>query len=188
MKPNVEIIVRERGKLVTRRESHNIWTQSGKGWLARLVSFASFDPDVLAEDYRLRYMGFGIGSELQNNIEAFVPPLSTDYAGSNLQTNRDNRVSRLERPVLFNASDYYKQFDAVDLVTPYHIRFTVYVAPENINLSGAYLGVPISEVGLFLRGISLTSPSAAVMAYDAFEPIHKSYDQDMTVYWTLRLK
>jgi len=186
VKNNVEIILRERGKIVARRESHNIWTQPGKTWLGRVMSYTYWSPDTWMENHRLRYMSFGIGGVLQGDAQAFVPPLSVDYPGTNQQTNRDDRVTSVERQILFNATDYYKQFDTVDLVSPYHIRFGVEILTTDINLTGTYLTVPLSEVALHNSLLTVTTPGADAMGYDVFDALPKSSLQDMTVFWTVR--
>lgn len=187
MKNNVEIEVRERGKVVARRESHNIWTQSGKSWLGHLVSYSSFSPDTFWGDLRLKYMGFGIGGVLQTSALANVPPLSVDYPGGATQTNLDDRVERLERHILVSPGSFFKQLGSVDLVSPYHLRLTVSLSADDLNLSGMYLSLPLSEVGLFPGGVDLNSSSERCLGYDVFDPVPKSLVQDMTVRWTLRL-
>lgn len=187
VKNNIEILLRERGKIVARRESHNIWTQPGKTWLGRVMSYTYWDPDVWMENHRLRYMSFGIGGIRQGDAQAFIPPLSVDYPGDNLQTNRDDRVTTLERQVLFTPISYYKQFDAVSLMSPYHIRFTVEIGVNDINLTGTYLSVPLSEVALHNSLLTTSTPGADAMGYDVFDTLPKSSLQDMTVYWTVRL-
>lgn len=183
MKNNVEIIVRERGKIVARRESHNIWTQEGKMWLGHLVSYSSMDPLLPAGNFRLRYMCFGIGGHLQNDAQAFIPPLSVDYPGTNAQNNRDDRVARLERPVSYDGTDWLRQFTSVDQLSLYSMRFTMYLAESDISY-GSYLSIPLSEVGLTYKNDGM---STVVVGYDVFDTIPKSYLQDVTVYWTVRL-
>ena len=183
MKNNVKIIVRERGKIVARRESHNIWTQEGKLWLGHLASFASFDPLLPAGNFRIRYMGFGVGGHRQTDHQAFVPPLSIDYPGSNVQDNMDDRVSMLERPVTYDGSVWMRELVSTDQLGPYSMMFTMWLDLADISF-GSYLNIPISEIGLSYKDIGMHTP---VIAYDVFDAISKSSLQDMTVFWTVRL-
>ena len=50
MRNNLVLTVRDdRGKLVTRRRGHNIWLNTGRAWLANLISYygATLDGGVL---------------------------------------------------------------------------------------------------------------------------------------------
>ena len=100
VKQNIEIIARERGKIVARREGHNIWLNTGRGYLADLISLISYNPDNPLQDNRIKYMGLGIGGAQQLAVNAVAnPPLSTGYPGPNAQTDVDPDLIRLERPV-----------------------------------------------------------------------------------------
>ena len=62
----LSMVCRERGKIVpgTRRLGHNIWTLTGREHLAQLMSYSSYGPpSVAARADRIRYIGFGIGSQ-----------------------------------------------------------------------------------------------------------------------------
>lgn len=182
MKNNVEIVVRERGKIVARRESHNIWTQEGKLWLGHLASFASFDPLLPAGNFRIRYLGFGIGGHRQRDSQAFVPPLSVDYPGTNNQTNMDDRVSVLERPITYDGAVYFKELTTTEIVSPYSVKFSMSLGVSDLSY-GPYLSIPLSEIGLSYRSIGAATP---VIAYDVFDTISKSSLQEATVFWTVR--
>src|SRR5688572_24229521 len=106
VKSNLFLTMRERGKIVARREGHNIFLDYGREWLAGLIAYASFSPDVAEDDRRVRYMGLGIGGTRQIAPEfANTPPL-TDYGpgavpgtGGFSQTDTDPALVQLERPV-----------------------------------------------------------------------------------------
>jgi hypothetical protein len=70
--PNVCINIRERGKLVGKREVHNIWVDRGRQYLAEMCAYASFGPDTPERSDRIRYMGVGIGGVQQSMV---VPAL-----------------------------------------------------------------------------------------------------------------
>ena len=46
VKNNLKLTVRERGKIVARREGHNIWVDLGREYLAGLISLAAIGPDT----------------------------------------------------------------------------------------------------------------------------------------------
>ncbi len=62
---NLNLTMRERGKIVARREGHNIFLNAGRAWISRLISYATFSPLVAEDDDRIRYMGLGIGGSRQ---------------------------------------------------------------------------------------------------------------------------
>lgn len=185
MKYNVEFILRERGKIVLRRRSHNIWASAGQYWLTQLVSEGV--ANIPMEDNRLRYIGFGVGGYKQSAGSAFVPPLSVNYPGTNLQTNIQYAIPTIERPCRISPGVYLKQFDLVDQPTIYSVRFTTSFANSDISYdSGDYKQIPISEAGLFANGSDLGSGSNPVLGYDVFGTFFKSNTHDMTVTWTIR--
>lgn len=117
MRTNVRIEIRERGKLIDLRETHNTFLPRGKEWLASLVALTSQDPDVGERSERIRYMGVGIGGVKQQRSDlSDVAPMSTQYpAGSDPQSTsgkeyddsfpyiwdgtNHNIITTLERPV-----------------------------------------------------------------------------------------
>lgn len=80
MRDNVLITARERGKIVARREGHNIFVDLGRQWLAELISLLTTDPDVPDRIDLIKYMGFGIGGNEQTLPgEVTSAPLVTAY-------------------------------------------------------------------------------------------------------------
>lgn len=77
------------GTLVGKRSIHNVWTRNGQQYLAQMVGALGFggipsspspsDPVFPERSDRLRYMGFGIGSNRQDNPLADLAPLLTSY-------------------------------------------------------------------------------------------------------------
>lgn len=80
MRSNVFITHRKGGKLVERREQHNVWTFYGNQYLAELVALngPQFLPTPERVD-RVRYMGLGIGGVTQFDSLVDIAPLSTAY-------------------------------------------------------------------------------------------------------------
>jgi hypothetical protein len=99
VKSNLILTLRERGKIVARRQGHNIWLNLGRNYLAGLIAYSNFTPLTPERDDRIRYMGLGIGGTRQNAPSvANNPPLSTSYPGTNLQTDTDPTIQGMERP------------------------------------------------------------------------------------------
>src|SRR5258706_2181307 len=100
VKNNLFLTARERGKIVARREGHNIWLNLGREYLASFIAYASFAPLATEREDRIRYMGLGVGGTRQSALAvANGPPIGTAYPGSNSQQDTDPTVVRLERPV-----------------------------------------------------------------------------------------
>jgi hypothetical protein len=78
MKPNVRIVLRERGKIAALREVHNTWTLFGRQYLCDVTSLSSQDPDIPGSTASIKYIGFGIGGIGQNQRSmTALPPWST---------------------------------------------------------------------------------------------------------------
>lgn len=204
-KSNLVITVRERGKVVTRREGHNIWLDVGRNYLAELMSFSSHSPDVFAQDNRLRYMGFGIGGTRQRLASAHYPPLSVHYPGTNTAVDYNRHLTRLERPVRFSspstptvptgtypnltynpADEFLRQVDAPPSAPANTSRLFVCTIGEADFSYGPFLSVGLSEIGLFSNAASPHDYAAAPVAYDTFDSIPKSNLFTLQVEWTIR--
>jgi hypothetical protein len=183
---NVEITLRERGKIVARRSTHNIWASAGQYWLTQLVSLdASGTP---LNDKRIRYMGFGIGGCKQSSAAALVPPLSTDFPGTNIQTNTQYNISTLERPCLVTSTTYMKEIQVVSQPTPYSLRLETAFSTSEITYDATdHAQMPLSEVGLFLNGADTSVVTNPVMGYDVFPTAYKTNANSMHVVWIIRL-
>lgn len=197
VKSNVFITARERGKIVTRREGHNIFVDYGREWLTRLISYRSFSPDVVETDARIRYMGFGIGGTRQlAPAFADTAPL-TDYVpvGSFAQTDTDPTVSRIERPVRVSggsgppvSSDFWMGQVQAPVVhdTPTSATFRRLFVTDEVSY-GPYSSVPLSEVGLFVSDAVPNFRNNNVVAYDTFDTLSKTLAFELEVVWTLRI-
>lgn len=209
---NVVIVVRERGKIVTTREVHNIWTTTGRSYLASLLSYATFVPSVTTEtDHRVRYMGFGIGGDKQiaPTIADSVLLLShypNPYAVN--QTSTNTGVVQLQRPVRFSwvtASPHHalgsvpytypntdvwlhEVVDPPTHPTSSSVEFELVVAYPDMIDATRFPVVPISEIGLFTNAASIHAYNNAPVAYATFETIQVTTNPDvvMTVSWTVR--
>lgn len=197
VKYNLELTMRERGKIVDRRQVHNIFLDLGREWLAQLISFQSLSPDTPFRNDRIRYMGFGIGGSRQLALSAAnSPPVSPPYTGTNVQTDVDVLVSTLERPVRVSGSSTAYPGVAGDswlgaigsadpLTVPTQVTFRRLFTQTEISY-GPFTSVPLSEVGLFTSAADPTNYQNTAVAYDTFDTISKTTAFELEVVWTIR--
>lgn len=202
VRSNLRLTMRDRGKIIDRREGHNIWLNLGREYLASLIAAISWSPFTPERNDRVRYMGLGIGGSRQIAPSvANAPPLGgatppNDYAGTNSQTDTDPTVTRVERPIRLSGS-----------VTPYpglvgdvwlgqvqappshpvatQVTFTRLFTQLEISYS-PYLTVPLSEVMLFTSAANPNVYNNTGIAYDTFDTLSKTNAFELEVAWTVR--
>lgn len=197
VKQNVHLIARERGKIVARRDGHNIWVNLGREYLAGLIAYASFGPDTPERNDRIRYMGVGIGGTRQVALGvANAAPLVTAYPGSNARTDTDPTVTTLERPVrLTGSSNAYPGLGGDVWVGQVQAPATHVTATEvtfkrlftQLEVSyNPFLTVPLSEVGLFTGAANPNVFNNLLVAYDTFDTLSKTNAFELEIDWTVR--
>lgn len=196
VRSNILIIARERGKIVARREGHNIFLDYGREWLSKLIAYLSFSPDVYETNERIRYMGFGIGGTRQIAPEfANTAPLD-DYGpvGAFSQTDTDPTVTRLERPVRVSGGSgpatlpgdvWIGQVQPVAHPTSTSTLFRRLFIDTEVSYP-PYVSVPLSEIGLFLSSADTNFKQNSIVAYDTFDTLSKTTAFELEVSWTLR--
>ena len=200
VKSNLSLIMRERGKIISRRDGHNIWVDLGREYLAKLIAYATFSPDVPEIDDRIKFMGFGVGGTRQVAPGvANVPPISTAYPGTNAQADTDPTVTALERPVRLSGSttapgDPYDPTDVwlgriqapAQHVIPTEVTFRRLFIPTEVSYF-TFTTVPLSEIGLFTAAANpVGQPFNTLVAYDTFDTLSKTLAFDLEVAWTVR--
>lgn len=202
VRTNLNLTLRERGKIQDRRVGHNIWLNTGREFLAQLIAYSSFSPLTPIRNDRIRYMGLGIGGNRQQAVaQSNMSPLGgatppNAYAGTNSQTDTDPLVTRLERPVrLVGTTDPYPG-DASDVwlgqvqspvvqATATQVTFTRVFTELEISYA-PYLSVPLSEVMLFTDAASPTLYNNTGVAYDTFDTLSKTAAFELEIAWTVR--
>lgn len=196
IKQNLSIICRERGKIVERRDGHNIWLDLGREYLAKVVALQSYGPDVPFTNARIKYFGFGIGGTRQLALStANSSPISPPYVGSNTQTDSDPTVLALERPVRVAGSTsaypglvgdaWIGRITSADpLTVPKQVTFRRIFTQLEISY-GPYISVPLSEVAMFTSDADPENYQNNPVAYDTFDTISKTSAVDIEVIWTL---
>lgn len=177
----VRTLLRERGKIVpgSIQEGHNIWTNTGREFLAMLMSLqvgaTKFRTDSVA------YIGVGTGSQVE-----------------------DANVVRLNTPVEYLAGVYLAALDVPPTFplspTRTTVRFQRTFSENEISI-GVGSQVNITELGLFTNGSASASPpynpgsrdvtfagatTQAPVAYKTFEPVVKTDTLQFEVAWEIR--
>jgi hypothetical protein len=201
---NLEIDLFERGKRKRHHRSHNIVVNTGRQFLAEVITASSFGPGtfVRTQDQVVRYIGFGIGGTRQSSSDAALPPYSlaypAGYAGTNTQTDTDVTVARLERPVRVSSGpDVWMNQIAAPGTFPSatSTRFIAVFSQTDMSF-GSFPSVPLSEIGLYKGSAdpslpnggagAYPGPGAHMIAYDTFDPIHKTGVFSIEVRWEWR--
>lgn len=197
VKSNLILTARERGKIVTRREGHNIWLNLGREYLAQLIAFQSFGPDTPVRNDRIKYMGVGIGGNRQLALTtANSAPISPPYVGNNAQNDATPTVTTLERPVRISGSSsaypgiagdsWIGQIAAPpDLSGGTEVVFSRVFIQEEISYA-PFLSVPLSEIMLFTSAADPENNLNTGVAYDTFDTISKTSATALEAVWTIR--
>jgi len=183
VRSNMSVTMRERGKLVDRREGHNVFTITGRNLLSKLLSWQTplTTNDVPYTQRRVRWMGVGIGTQLE-------------------VTN----VSSLNQATLATATDYLVPIQSVEFPTSTSVRFIREFATGEITVlsptpvvvteAGLFADVdlasgPPTEDAPFSGGRTTLDPSVTTnppIAYKAFDGMTKTRDFTMEIHWELR--
>jgi len=197
VRSNLILTARERGKIVSQREGHNIWLNLGREWLAQLIAYQVLPDLTTYTDHRIRYMGLGIGGTRQiAPAVANAAPLGTHYPGSNTQTDTDPTVVRLERPVRLTGTSTAPPYDVTDrwlgevqapptFPTASQVTFTRLFTQVEVSYS-PYLTVPLSEIMLFTNAANPYLHNNTGVAYDTFDTISMTNAIDLETAWTVR--
>lgn len=178
----VKTFMRQNGKIVpgSHREGHNIWTNTGREYLALLMSIET-GPSTAFRSDRMAYIGVGTGSTIE-----------------------DVGVTKLVQPVEYQVGQFLAPLDVPPTfpLTPTRttVRYNRTFAENEITLSPG-TQVNISEMGLFTNGSPTASPaynpgtrqtgigtaaSQAPNAYKTFEPVGKTDALEFVVAWEIR--
>ena len=177
----VKMLMRERGKIVpgSHREGHNIWTNTGREYLAMLMSIETGPATAFRQD-RVQYIGVGTGSQVEDaGVIGLVQPV--EYA-TNLF------LAPIDVPPTFPL-----------LPTRTTVRYHRLFGETEITIGGGE--VTISEVGLFTNGdpnaVPVYNPGSrdrtiavaaqqAPVAYKTFDPVTKKDSLQLEVSWEIR--
>lgn len=177
----VKMVCRERGKIVpgTARDAHNVWTNTGREYLAQVISLKTLPSTPYRAD-SVTFIGVGTGSQVE-----------------------DPGVISLADPVEFDSGEFLARLDVATFPlnpTRTTVRFHRTFLEDQITLVPG-VKVLVSELGLFTNGspdavpaftpntrvtnISVAKQQAPV-AYKAVEPVGKSDAMQLEVSWEVR--
>jgi hypothetical protein len=171
--------------LGSRREGKNVCTQTGREWLPRLMSFASYSPETYGREDRMRYIGLGTGvQEEVAGVSGLITPVAWRVGAQG-----DEFLAQVDAP------PYYGQASSTSIGTT--ARYLKSFAKDEISLTGT---VSLTEAGLFTnlnplenyapgshRSVLLAdAPDQPPMFYKAFEPYLKTTRAGVVVGWEIR--
>lgn len=184
---NVDLILRERGKIVERREGHNVFTLTGRNLLSKLLAWQTISgTDIPYTNRRTRWIGVGSGLQLEVTT-----------------------VSSLNIPLLVTPTDFIVPIQTVEFPTSTSVRFIREFGTGEITISGT--PVTVTEAALFadvnpanmggtedvgyLGPVPPNPPSTTLdpteganppIAYKAFEGLTKTVDFTLEIKWEFR--
>ena len=205
---NVSITLRKHGVVVHQHTGHNVWTEDGHAYLAKVLALQSYSPDVPFEDARVKYLGLGIGGVRQSSGLTDGAPYTTYYpAGSNTPPTSGNEynaaypfsplIASLERPIAVSASspvvvypggagqsylsEVYPYF-----TTPQIVEFLGYFDVDSTSiLLAPFSEMPLSEIGLFLSSSDVEDAFniGKLVAYHSFDTLLVTAGMVVEISW-----
>lgn len=167
MRVNVRLHMRDRGKIVpgSRREGHNVFTYTGRDWMAQLVAWDPTTDSMYSHD-RIRWMGAGSG--IQPEIPAVL------YLDSPLEVTSGVYLA----PLVSGAATFPNASS---------VKLTHEFAASELSFGGT---VMVSELALYVDedaanvDPALTTNAAAF--YKTFDPVAKLSSFSLEVIWELK--
>lgn len=179
----------DRGKKVPGgyREGHNVFTTTGKSWLAKLVTWHTItSTDVPYTQRRVRWMGVGTGTQAESQTVPFlaIPALVTG-------TSYLAEIQSVEFPTT-GAVTFIKEFGAFEI--------SYAELPVSVTEMALYADVSPAEPGTANAGEEDTayapgtvdtvlSPAVGTnppIAYKLIDPLTKTSDFVLEVKWTFQ--
>jgi hypothetical protein len=174
----VKAILRERGKIVGIREGHNIWTNTGREFIAMLMSLQIGSTKFRADN--IAFIGVGIGTQVEDPGILQVLTPSAYIAGQFL--------AALDVPATFPLTPSRT-------TVRYHRTFI----ETELTLTGGSR-VDVTELGLYTDGSPASSftpgtrdrtlanaTQQAPVAYKSFDALGKTDTMQLDLSWDIRL-
>lgn len=167
----------------TRREAHNVFTTTGRDWLAHLVVWSTIgSPDVPVTNRRLRWMGVGTGTQLEvEGIVSLDTPVEVDESGNYLaaiQTYEFTAVARVRVSKEFSTEEISTDSNPVVPVTEAGLFVDVFP----VSVLG---GTDDTDAGSEDTTLNRTVANNAPVAYRTFDVINKTQDFNLEIRWEL---
>lgn len=168
----------------TERVAHNVFTDVGRDWLAHLVVWSTIgSPDVPVTNRRLRWIGVGTGTQLeQASVSALNEPVEADEDGNYLLPLQTHDFPALKTVRVF------KEFTTTEISTSTNPVVAVTEAGLFVDVHpvSSIGGVDDSAVGLEDTTLNRQVASNALVAYKTFDVINKTQDFNLEIQWELR--
>src|SRR5687767_6159445 len=181
-------VCRERGKIVpgTRRQGKNIWTLTGREYLARLMSYSAYGvgatPDTPARNDRIRYLGLGVGTQPEvSTVTKLVTPVAFDAAGVTFLAELaiPSYPFQTSATAFGNVVRYFREYTESQI----SISGTVILTEAGLYTDGS----PTASFAPKTRDLILANASAqAPAAYKSFEPLRKTQNFVLQASWEIR--
>jgi hypothetical protein len=198
---NVVVRAYEDGVLAHTRESHNVFVNTGRAWLAKMLGASDYsvDPPTPHATEKVAYIGLGCGGALQTDanfantqpetvtVTALEDPIPVSQTGGGVKTWLKKVLDQSYPSNVFFPGDFRTAFIA-DFV-----ESEVSYALSTSYTSGILVGTnaPVSEAGLYLSTANpaLVTPTDVnrLVAYNTFSAIPVTPNTVLRVNWELRL-
>lgn len=172
----------------SRREAHNVFTTTGRDWLAHLVIWNGIGTgpggaDEAATQRRLRWIGVGSGTQLEvEGVTSLDTPVAVDEAGNYLAALQTHDFPAVKQVRV------YKEFKETEISTPLNPVVPVTEAGLFVDVIpvSSIGGDEDSAVGLEDSTLNRTIAANAPVAYKTFDVINKTQDFSLEIRWELR--
>lgn len=178
----------DRGNTVpgTFRDGDNVCTNTGREWLARLMSYASYNPDTAQRSDRIKYFGLGTGTGPE------VPGVTKVITPIPWNPNYDQFLATVNAPATYPLTSSSSSSTAV--------RYTRVYEKTDISVNGHGFPKPeITEFAMFTDGSPFSSYAPGTrltnmdyaadqppMFYKCFEALKKTQRFALEATWEVR--
>jgi hypothetical protein len=164
VRANVELWLTERGKIVpgSRRRGHNVWTFTGREYLAQVITPAL---GWAGRDDKVNYMGVGEGSQ---------PEVAS--------------VDQLVANIEYTSGLYLKAIQSIEFPNDPATSTAFLLEFDETEINDATTPKEIREIGLFTSDMLPGTPDQAPVAYKTFEPLTKTEQFRLSVRWEVRFR
>lgn len=180
IKGHLHYELREGGKLRQEFDGFNIWTLTGREFLAEKIALQAWSPRTLFRDDVVAYIGVGSGAQAEvSEITSLVDPVPYKTG---------EYLAAIDAPAEFPTSG--------TSTTNTSVRFVREFAQGEISLG---YNVVLTEAGLYTDGDPdndwdtdstptdfSTAASRAPVAYKTYEPVTKTTQFTLKVVWDVR--
>lgn len=172
----------------SRREMHNVFTTTGRDWLAHLVVWSGIGTgiggtDVPLTQRRLRWIGVGTGTQGEvEGVTALNVPVEVDEDGNFLAALQGFSFPAIKQVRVF------KEFNTTEISTSLSPVVPVTEAGLFVDVFpvSAIGGTDDSAVGLEDTTLNRLVQFNAPVAYKTFDVINKTQDFNLEIRWEFR--